>query len=146
MSENLCGGKGAVSVILKLDFLWFEGIYLIFGTFDFFVFLTWVMRRTVAIINPKFIHFDVVDFSGHHSKSYKFLLTLSVYSQNYPSPKTVLHACFHVQNFLNSLSIYNANVWYLKRFSSIHNKEFVLPCELSPTVCCRLRRTGVDSP
>ena len=23
---------------LKLDFLWFEGIYLIFGTFDFFVF------------------------------------------------------------------------------------------------------------
>ena len=68
-----------------------------------------------------------------------------IYSQNYPSPKTVLHACFHVQNFLNSLSIYNTNVWYLKRFLSIHNKEFVLPCELSPTVCCRLRRTGVDS-
>ena len=38
MSESLCGGKGAVSVILKLDLLWFEGIYLIFGTFDFFVF------------------------------------------------------------------------------------------------------------
>ena len=31
MSESLCGGKGAVSVILKLDLLWFEGIYLIFG-------------------------------------------------------------------------------------------------------------------
>ena len=39
MSESLCGGKGAVSVILKLDLLWFEGIYLIFGTFDFLVFL-----------------------------------------------------------------------------------------------------------
>ena len=38
MSESLCGGKGAVSVILKLDLLWFEGIYLIFGTCDFFVF------------------------------------------------------------------------------------------------------------
>ena len=35
--ESLHGGKGAGSVILKLD-LWFEGIYLIFGTFDFFVF------------------------------------------------------------------------------------------------------------
>ena len=67
MSESLCGGKGAVSVILKLD-LWFEGIYLIFGTFNFFVFLTCVMRRTVANINPKIIHFDAVDFSGHHSK------------------------------------------------------------------------------
>ena len=36
--ESLRGGKGAVSVILKLDLLWFEGIYLYFGTFDFFVF------------------------------------------------------------------------------------------------------------
>ena len=36
--ESLRGGKGAVSVILKLDLLWFEGSYLIFGTFDFFVF------------------------------------------------------------------------------------------------------------
>ena len=36
--ESLRGGKGAVSVILKLDLLWFEGIYLIFGTFDFCVF------------------------------------------------------------------------------------------------------------
>ena len=34
---------------------------------------------------------------------------------------------------------------YLKRFSSVHNQKFVLPCELSPIVCCRLRRTGVDS-
>ena len=25
----------------------------------------------------------------------------------------------------------------MKRFSSIHNQKFVLPCELSPTVCCR---------
>ena len=31
-------------------------------------FLTWVMRRTVANINPKIIYFDGVDFSGHHSK------------------------------------------------------------------------------
>ena len=66
--DSLRGGKGAVSVILKLDLLWFEVIYLIFGTFDFFVFLTWVMSRTVANINPKIIHFDAVDFSGHHSK------------------------------------------------------------------------------
>ena len=36
------------------------------------------MRRTVANINPKIIHFDAVDFSGHHSKSYKFHLMLSV--------------------------------------------------------------------
>ena len=35
MSESLCGGKGAVSVIFKLDLLLFEGIYLIFGRFDF---------------------------------------------------------------------------------------------------------------
>ena len=41
MSESLRGGKGAVFVILKLDLLWFEGIYLIFGTFDFFVFWRW---------------------------------------------------------------------------------------------------------
>ena len=34
----------------------------------FLCFLTWVMRRTVANINPKLIHFDAVDFSGHHSK------------------------------------------------------------------------------
>ena len=36
--------------------------------FRFLCFLTWVMRRTVANINPKIIHFDAVDFSGHHSK------------------------------------------------------------------------------
>ena len=29
--------------------------------------------------------------------------------------------------------------FYLKRFSLIHNQKFVLPCELSPTVCCRFR-------
>ena len=38
MSESLRGGKGAVSVILKLDLLWFEGIYLTLGTFDIFAF------------------------------------------------------------------------------------------------------------
>ena len=38
MFESLCGRKGAVSVILKLDLLWFEGIYLFFGIVDFFVF------------------------------------------------------------------------------------------------------------
>ena len=30
---------------------------------------------------------------------------------------------------------------YLKRFSLIHNQKSILPCELSPTVCCRLHRT-----
>ena len=39
-----------------------------FWHFRFLCFLTWVMRRTVANINPKIIHFDAVDFSGHHSK------------------------------------------------------------------------------
>ena len=34
----------------------------------FLCFLTWVMMRTVANINPKIINFDAVDFSGHHSK------------------------------------------------------------------------------
>ena len=29
------------------------------------------MRRNVAIIHPKVIHFDAVDFSGHHSKKLK---------------------------------------------------------------------------
>ena len=38
----------------------------------FLCFLTWVMRRTVANINPKIIHFDAVDFSGHHSKNLSF--------------------------------------------------------------------------
>ena len=54
-----------------------EGIYLIFRKFIPFdlqdpftlVFVTWVMKRTVvANTNPKIIHFDAVDFSGHHSK------------------------------------------------------------------------------
>ena len=38
----------------------------------FLCFLTCVMRRTVANINPKIIHFDAVDFSGHHSKKLCF--------------------------------------------------------------------------
>ena len=36
--QSLHGGKGAGSVIWNWTCLWFEGIYLIFGTFDFFVF------------------------------------------------------------------------------------------------------------
>ena len=28
-------------------------------------------EQTVANINPKIIHFDAVDFSGHHSKKLK---------------------------------------------------------------------------
>ena len=39
-----------------------------FWHFRFHCFLTWVMRRTVANTNLKFINFDAVDFSGHHSK------------------------------------------------------------------------------
>ena len=39
-----------------------------FWHIQFLCFLTWVMRRTVANINPKVIHFDAIDFSGHHSK------------------------------------------------------------------------------
>ena len=39
-----------------------------FWHFRFLCFLMWVMRRTVANIIPKVIHFDAVDFSGHHSK------------------------------------------------------------------------------
>ena len=43
-----------------------------FWHFRFLCFLAWVMRRTVANINPKGIHFDSVDFSGHHSKKLCF--------------------------------------------------------------------------
>ena len=39
-----------------------------FWQIRFLCFLTWVLRRTVANINPKIIHFDAVDFNGHHSK------------------------------------------------------------------------------
>ena len=76
--RSLRGGKGAVSVILErgLVVIWRHLSY--FWHFRFLCFLTWVMRRTVANINPTIIHFDAVDFSGHHSKKYKFLLTLSV--------------------------------------------------------------------
>ena len=68
MSESLCGGKGAVSVILEkgLIVIWRHLSH--FWHFRFVCFLTWVMKRTVANINPKIIHFDAVDFSGHHSK------------------------------------------------------------------------------
>ena len=68
MSESLRGGKEAVSVILE------KGLVVIwrhlsqFWHFRFLCFLTWVMRRTVANINPKIIHFYAVDFSGHLSK------------------------------------------------------------------------------
>ena len=64
--------------ILKLDLLWFGRHLSHFWHIWFLCFLTWVMRRTVANINPKIIHFDAVDFSGHHSKKLMFLLTLSV--------------------------------------------------------------------
>ena len=66
--RSLCGGKGAVSVILEkgLVVIWRHLSH--FRQFRFLCFLTWVMRRTVVNINPKIIHFDPVDFSGHHSK------------------------------------------------------------------------------
>ena len=68
MSESLRGGKGPVSVILEkgLVVIWRHLSH--FWHFRFLCFLTWVMRRTVANNNPKVIHFDTVDFSGHHSK------------------------------------------------------------------------------
>ena len=61
-------GKGAFSVILE------KGLVVIwrhlsnFWHIRFLWFLTWVMRRTVANFNKKIIHFDEVDFSGHHSE------------------------------------------------------------------------------
>ena len=64
-----------VCVVEREQFLWFYKKGLViwrhlshFWQFQFLCFLTWVMRRTVANINPKIIHFDAVDFSGHHSK------------------------------------------------------------------------------
>ena len=51
--ESLRGGKGAVSVILEkgLVVIWRHLSH--FWHFRFLWFLTWVMRRTVANINPK---------------------------------------------------------------------------------------------
>ena len=66
--RSMCGGKGAVSVILEKGLVVIWRYLSHFLLFRFLSFLTWVMRRTVANINPKIIHFDAVDFSGHHSK------------------------------------------------------------------------------
>ena len=66
MSESLCGGKGAVSVIWN----WTCDLKACISFLAHLIslFLTWVMRRTVANINPKIMHFDTADCSGHHSK------------------------------------------------------------------------------
>ena len=68
MSESLRGGKGAVSVIFEIGLVVIWRHLSNFWPFRLLCFLTWVMRRTVANINPKVINFDAVDFSGHHSK------------------------------------------------------------------------------
>ena len=41
--------------------------------------------------------------------------------------------------------IESINILHFKQFSLIHSQKFILPCELSPTVCCRLRLTGIDA-
>ena len=81
MSERPRGGKGAVSVIFEIGLVVILRHLSHCWHFRFLCLLTWVMRRTVANINPKIIHFDTVDFSGHHSK--KFLLTLSVHTYKF---------------------------------------------------------------
>ena len=68
MSESLCGGKGAVFCDFEIGLVVIWRHLSHFRQFRFLCVLTWVMRRTVANINPKIIHFDAVDFSGHHSK------------------------------------------------------------------------------
>ena len=46
-----------------------------------------------------------------------------------------------------SVGLHVLMILYLKQFlSKFSQSKFFLPCELSPTVCCRLRQTGVDSP
>ena len=65
---SLCGGKGAVSVTFEIGLVVIWRHLSNFWHFRFLCLLTWVMRRNVANSNPKVIHFDAVDFSGHHSK------------------------------------------------------------------------------
>ena len=46
--------------------------------------------------------------------------------------------------FKFSVCLYFQSVW--SDFHQFTIKQIVLPCELSPTVCCRFRRNGIDSP
>ena len=103
MSESLCGGKGAVSVILKLNLLWFEGIFSHFWHVWFLCFLTCVMRRSIANINPQIIRFDAVDFSGHHSTKLCFFwrsVYFKVFRTNWHS---IIH-CMYSQLCLSQIS------------------------------------------
>ena len=67
-----------------------------FWHIQFLCFLTWVMRRTVANINPKISHFDEVDFSGHHLynktlrslTSHPFWTIYHLHTINVPLPKS----------------------------------------------------------
>ena len=68
MSESLCGWKGSSFCDFEIGLVVIWRRLSHFWHFRFLCFLAWVMRRTVANINPKVIHFDAVDFNGHHSK------------------------------------------------------------------------------
>ena len=64
MSESLCGGKGSSFCDLKA--------FISFLALSISLFFDVGLMRTVANINLKVIHFDAVDFSGHHSKKLCF--------------------------------------------------------------------------
>ena len=73
MSESLCGGKGSSFCDFEIGLVVILTASISCLAHSISCCLTWVMRRTVANVNPKVIHFDAVDFSGHHSKTYKVL-------------------------------------------------------------------------
>ena len=62
---------------------------------------------------------------------------------SYPSsfPSSASQQPSSISSTFSCLWVHQQSKSYLKRCSLIHNQKFILPCELSPTVCCRLRRT-----
>ena len=119
--RNLCGGKGAFSVILE------KGLVVIwrhlsnFWHIQFLCFLTWVMRRTVANIDPKIIHFDAVDFSGHHSKKLKVSFDAQcIYPSFYTPISICLSVCISISLYLSIYIHLYLSIEYLSICISIY--------------------------
>ena len=76
----------------------------------------------------------------------------------FPCGKYLSFACIKGQTIIKLISPYIAfsciefhhsrplSEELLQFLKQLHNQKCILLCELSPTICCRLRRTGVDSP
>ena len=71
MSEACAAVQGEIRqicVIFEIGLVVIWRHFSHFSLVQFLCFLTCIMMRTISNINPKIIHFDAVDFSGHHSK------------------------------------------------------------------------------